>query len=255
MVNYRIERITNANGKVVKMTIPVIVRAIGAGYQNAFVFEFPGVSPRAVHNVSGNSLKDYVFSVNNNGTEANQNDLNVNVFDDGFNVLDYKGSGTGINVDPSQPYVQPDTLTIEIDFMDNNGQFAPGGPVNESSVMASNFKPYLIADVDNSGRGREIHLPGKFPTDLAANSYFNTIDDDTDKSAYTGTNNQNSVKSYKSVNNYPWALDLYGGFDYMIEKKDIVQGYLKFADWVEKGSNPNWYIVNNGAFRNSQYIY
>ena len=259
VIDYQFETITNAYAEVVEVNAEFVTVAAGSGYNNGFGFELPLLNPSEVHDVSGYQVNGSVFNISQNGTEANQSNLNVIVFDDIYDVLQHPGGGTGINVDPSMSYVQPDTIQITMKFM-KNGQPADGYAVTIWSLNISNFNPYLISNVSGEGRGREIHLPGRYPTDLADTSLFNTEYDDTDFSVYSSIkqaqNNSKIIpKSYETANNYPWALSFYDNFDHMIEKNSIVKGYLKFADWAENGSNKNWYKNNNPAFRNNQYIY
>ncbi|MGM0613813.1 MAG: LruC domain-containing protein [Bacteroidota bacterium] len=258
VLDYQFETVTDANDHVVEVNAEIVVRAAGAGYHNAFAFEFPFVDPDDVHNVTGYQVNDPVFNISANGTEANQSNLNVIVFDDIYDVLQHPGGGTGINVDPGMSSVQPETLMVSMEFM-QNGQPAGGSPVSTWDLSIADFNPYLIANVSGEGRGREIHLPGQTPSDLADVSYFNTNDDDTDNSIYNSIqqaqNSKITGKSYETEDNYPWALSFYDSFDYMIEKNSIVKGYLKFYKWAENGSNSNWYKVDNSSFRDYQYIY
>lgn len=258
VVDYQFETITNANDNVVEVNGNFVLKAIGGGYHNAFAFELPYLSPNQVINVSGYQVSNPLFNIASNGVESGQSSLNVIVFDDGYNVLQHPGGGTGINVDHSMTYVQPDSVQISMVFM-QNGQSAPGGPITTWDLSIDYFDPYIVANVNNDGRGREIHLPGEMPTDLADTSYFNTNDDDTDEWAYSwGSTSKPKMfwmKTYETQNNYPWALNIYDSFDYMAEKNEIIQGYLKFQNWAENGSNTNWYKINNPAFRNNQYIY
>lgn len=252
VIDYQAQINTNASNQVTEIIATVTLRATGAGYHNAFAFELPNLTPNNVINVSGYSVNDPLFNIAANGTEAGQSALNVVVFDDAYNVLQHAG-GTGINVDPLQTYVQPVDVTINMQFFDN-GQFAPGGPISINDFTS--FDPYIIANVNSDGRGREIHLPGQFPTDLADTSYFNSYNDDTNPVAYDGSPIPGGwIKTYESHGNYPWAMNFYDNFSYMIEKNSILLGYLKFSSWAENGSNPNWYKINNPAFRNNQYIY
>jgi LruC domain-containing protein len=61
---------------------------------------------------------------------------------------------------------------------------------------------------------------------------------------------------YKSKDNLPWGLDIPVDFDYAIEKADITQAYLKFAQWVESNGTQyqDWYLDKSG-YRNSAKIY
>jgi LruC domain-containing protein len=99
----------------------------------------------------------------------------------------------------------------------------------------------------NMERGKEIHLPDYPPTSLADDSYFGSEADDSkpDQGRY-----------YKTVGNYPWALNIYENFSYANEKTDILDAYNHFAEWATSGGGQydDWYLDNSG-YRNSNAIY
>jgi LruC domain-containing protein len=55
----------------------------------------------------------------------------------------------------------------------------------------------------------------------------------------------------------PWALDIYGAFDYPAEHMDISQTYLHFGAWVESsGANfKDWYSNTGDGYRDDAKIY
>ena len=90
-------------------------------------------------------------------------------------------------------------------------------------------------------------MGGQKPTDLADPSYFGQYQDVTDPK--TGV-------YYKSDKNLIWMMSLPVSFDYMIEKNDIIKGYLNFGTWAESGGIlfPDWYLDKAG-YRNQTLIY
>jgi LruC domain-containing protein len=51
-------------------------------------------------------------------------------------------------------------------------------------------------------------------------------------------------------------MDVPTSFEYMIEKNDIIKGYLKFGAWAESGGvlDTDWYLDKPG-YREASLIY
>jgi LruC domain-containing protein len=246
VVGYKFQVVSNAQHNVVDLKGTFVLKASGAGMHNGFGFQLPGVNPASIIGTTGASLlPGSGFTIGPNGTEGGQTSATVIVFDDALRVLGAGGSpsGTGFNTSHDNAQVPPVTLNINMTFM-NNGTPGPGGAVTLTALNIASFNPFIIA---NSERGREIHLPGYLPTSLVDTTYFGNADDDT---------NPLAGKYYKSKTNLPWALNIYGVFDYPIERVSILNAYLKFADWVESSGTlyPDWYYDSPG-YRNSALIY
>ena len=244
VINYDFDIFKNVNEEIRHIKATFIVYAFGASFYNGFGFELPGVSPDALLSVSGYKLKaSSIIHLRANGLEAGQPHATVIVFDDAFDLMQHPGTGIGVNTDPSAPYVPPDTLVIEMSFM-NNGVPAPGGPVTFTQLNIGNFNPFLIV---NQVRGVEIHLPGYPPTALADPSLIGTGEDD---------GNNGSTRDYRTHTNLPWAINIPDVFEYPIEKQDITGAYNHFAEWAESNGQqyPDWY-KNKPGYRNSSLIY
>ena len=128
-----------------------------------------------------------------------------------------------MNTVSGNPTVAPDTTDITINF--SSAQTA-------ASLGTAPYNPFIFV---NQTRGREVHLAGEAPTDLADASLFGTLDDDTDPNSADDT--------YKSANNLPWAIHVVGGFNYPEERVDISQAYNYFSVWAQSGgvSYTTWY--------------
>ena len=99
----------------------------------------------------------------------------------------------------------------------------------------------------NAQRGREVHLADYPPTTLAETGFFGTEHDRSDPG---------SGKYYKTQNNLPWGIDTPEPFDYPVEKAQIINAHLKFADWAEGGGNvfTDWY-KNLSGYRNASNVF
>ena len=224
----RVQFVLNASMEVVENIITYKVTAIGASQRNAFgiQFDFP---PSAIQSVSGQLLSGFTSNAAN-GTELGQSRAVVIFFDNAFSALPNPGTPF-VNTVPNQTYVAPTERQITITY---------ANPIPLTSFGELN--PFMIV---NQNRGREVHLPGYAPTDLASNSFFGTIDDNTGASGFL---------NYTSKTGLPWAIAIPDTWKYPIEKEDIVNVYLQFVPWAQSGGVqfPLWYIDNGNNVNNSK---
>ncbi len=75
-------------------------------------------------------------------------------------------------------------------------------------------------------------MPNEYPTDLADNKLFGTMDDRSGIDGY-----------YRTANNLPWAIDVPYDFEYPVEGKAINFVYKRFVDWAKSGGTQytDWY--------------
>ena len=169
VVDYQFTIVTNAGNKVTEVLSTFAIRAIGAGFANGFGFQLPGTSIESSEiEVEGTVLNENYITLNENGTEANQDKITIIVFDNA-NAIMPPVSGFGVNVIPDAPYVDPDTIQI-------NMGFTPG-VYSINDIGLNSFNPFLIV---NKERGKEIHLPDYEPTSLVDITYFGSSQDDSD---------------------------------------------------------------------------
>ncbi len=234
VANYHYNQITNGENKIVKIKGRFIILAHGASYHNGFGLGF-NLEPNDITSITGQELLEGYITTNANGTEADQTNAVVVILDDAYNHLPHPGIGIGVNTEEAAPYVEPDTINIEIEL---NGAFT------STEVGRPPFNPFIISD---GRRGYEVHLPDHAPTDLHNESLFGTMEDDS---------NPTAGRYYKTGNHLPWGIDIWADFDYPIEKVQITATHLKFADWAESDGNlfTDWYEDNPG-YRNDDNIY
>jgi LruC domain-containing protein len=222
VIDYNFNQVTNAANQVVEVEATLTVRANSAALKNAFSLQFNTTSSN-VKLVTGQNLSNGVFALNSNGTEVNQSKAVVPIFDDPSKVLTVISSN-----------IAAKTLKVKIEFVT---------PVSASNFGTAPYNPFLVI---GGVRGKEIHLAGSAPTDLADKSKFGTLDDDSNLAVQ---------KYYMSDTSLPWAINIPLQFAYPLEKQDITKAYLKFNQWAEsKGSvYKDWYINNNG-YRDSSKL-
>ena len=237
VVDYKINRVSDAKNNVVEVIGKFVTRATGASFHNAFGFQLDNIDPTKILSVTGNHVGTVdAFKFESNGLESNQQYPNIIVFDDFYKVMKYPGKGPFINVTKGAPFVAYDTLTVTI-------KMQPDVSIIDLSVEKFNF--YIVANVLNKGRGTEIHLPDGIPSTLVNSSLIGTFDD-----------NSSGSKYYRTKNNLPWGINIVQGFDYMVEKISIDKGYNSFIKWAESGGteSQDWYEDKTGN-RNPENIY
>lgn len=231
VVDYQFKSVLNSSNQLVEFYTNYSVRAIGAALTNGFAFMVPG-DPANVASITGTNITEDYLSLNANGTEQNQTNTVIFLFDNAFTMIGSSGSAF-VNTKTDVPYVEPDTNQLHVLFTN---------PVSNAGTAP--YNPFIVTD---KNRGQEIHLAGEPPTDLADTDLFGTWADDS---------NPSSGKYYQTANNLPWALDLPVSFAYPVEQVQIIDAYNHFQEWGETGGNqyPDWY-TNKSGYRNNSNIY
>ena len=129
--------------------------------------------------------------------------------------------------------VQTETHTVVMHF--SNPQ---------SNIGTPPYNPFIFVNQD---RGKEIHLKDHPPTELANPVYFGSGND---------ASNPSMGYYYRSVTGLPWGLEVPVNFQYPMEKEDIVQTYLHFAEWAQSAGSlyQDWYVVKPG-YQNTSKVY
>lgn len=240
VLGYRFNTVTDAGNKVVEIKYEITPKAIGASFNNGFGFMLDGVDYDKVVSVTGLSTEAKWLGLNKNGTEADLKTACIIVFTSANNVLPSPG-GSGVNVDPNAPYVNPETIKFTVSFM-NDGPKAEKSTLSYGELTADKFNPFIIINQD---REKEVHLPGYAPTAKAEQKFFGT-----------GNDNSSEGNYYKTKDNLPWALNVPMDIPHTSEKNDFIKGYLYFADWARSGGREytDWY-EDSEKFRNNEVLY
>lgn len=237
VLDYRYNRVTNAQNNIVEIKYTFVARATGASFKNGFAFQLDNILPSKITSVSGTKTHGASWLDNaSNGTENNQTFANVVVFDDIYKILTYTG-GEGINVQMNQTHSPEDTIQVILTFSTSAGNTTP-----LSSLNHSNFNPYIIV---NQVRGHEVHLPNRLPSSKMNNELFGNAQD---------ASNASQNKYFITANNLPWALDVAQSIPHTLSKVDFITAYLKFASWAQSNgsTNTDWYLNVSGNRDNSK---
>lgn len=227
IIDYNVEERYNTANKIVQLKLNFKLRAMGAGFRNGFGIDL-GIPASKVEYVGGNEITDNYIQLLPSGAEANQASAVIIAFDNGYSLMQIT-DGLYVNTEPDKIQVPPYEFTVTVNI--------PTG-VTKSQLGTAPYNPFIFI---NRERGREVHLPGKLPTQLVDNSLFQTQDD--------------AGGTYLTTHNLPWAIQLPWAFQYPVEKTAINQAYLKFNQWAQSGGSAftNWYQDNSG-FRASDKI-
>jgi len=232
VISYQYKFAMNAANNVVYMNGSYKPLAAGASFSNGFGVQLP-LTPNTVKNVSGQVLTSNYIKLSANGTESNQSSAVIVPFDS-FKGLFASNPGF-INTVQNSALVKSDTAHITIHF---------NSLLQEDFTARAPFNPFLIS---NQTRGREVHLVNQLPTDLAEKSLLSTQSDNS---------NVQKNRYYLTKENKPFALDIFGSFDYPVEKKAIYDVYTYFSQWALSGGlqYADWYSDKSG-YRNKDFIF
>lgn len=219
VVDYRYKVVTNATNGVKDIDASYVLRASGGMIANSFAVEFP-VSASNIASVSGAS------------TQSGSSNLILKVINSTRQAMSEWNTFPTVRPCDSVNYHAVVTLT---------------NPVALTSVGLSEYNPFIWGNDNGKNRGYEIHLPGKNWTGLADQNLFGTGHDDT---------HINGSKTYKTVDNLPFAINIPERFQYPVEMTDITTAYTKFSLWAQSGGTlfPDWY-KNQSGYRNASLIY
>lgn len=238
VIDYRFKTVTSGSNHIVETFATFTIKAFGAYFENGFGFQLANnnIAASDIVAVTGHDLQEGYINLEANGIETGQTIPTIIVYDNAYNIMQHAGTSIGVNTEISAPYIDPETLNIYIDYTD--------GIYTLTELGIADFNPFIMVDL---ARDVEVHLPNYAPTDLANQTLFSTIDDDS---------NPGTGKYYKTIGNLPWAINIPESFEYPIEKSEITATYLKFAEWAESGGTlyQDWYHDKPG-YRNTSLIY
>ncbi|MFA6759231.1 MAG: LruC domain-containing protein, partial [Bacteroidales bacterium] len=224
VLDYRFNIITDASNFIAKISCNFVIKAIGAGYRNGFGFQLNAPL------VDISTLDVVGATLDNTETLPT-----IIVFNNANNLMS-PVSGFGVNVVKENPYVEPVSLDVHITFNEHIYTI--------DNLNMSEFNPFIFIEGD---RAREVHLADFPPTKSASTALFGKEED---------TSNPGIGRYYKTASNLPWAINLFSGFDHVVERIEITDAYLKFAAWAGSAGVefPDWYLDKAG-YRLSQNIY
>lgn len=243
VLDYNFNTITDTDNEVVEIEYNFNIRAVGASTGNGFMFQLDGIAAQKVTGITHSAPPAAAWlSLNTNGTEAGQEDVNIPVIANAKQPFPLASAGQFVNVMPDEPAFPHHTVTVTVRFKEN-GVPGPLGAVGFNELNPSRFNPYLVVAQD---RGKEVHLANRKPSNKMNTGYFGQGQDNSQPDAN---------RYFVNTANLPWALNVYNALPNLIEKQDFTQGYLKFSAWAQSGGNqfPDWYLDLPG-YRNATVL-
>lgn len=233
VIGYRFINVLNSDNLAVRAEIELTIRAVGASNHNGFGIQIP-LDESLISRVTGSEIFGNEVVLKNNGLEQGQNIPTIIVFNDAFDHMPSQ-SGGFMNTVTGETATEEKSFRIVIEFV---------SPIDPTPLNNPPYNPFMFSSLD---RGKEVHLAGYSPTDLADPTLFGTADDDTQP----GLN-----RYYQSTDNTPWAIHIIHTFRYPSEKSRIDNAYNFFKRWGQSnGINyKDWYGDNSG-YRNLSKIY
>lgn len=231
VLGYQLKLVLNADMKVKDIIGSILLKAVGASYQNAFAIEFPFPASNITSFSSLGNGVAYDMPI----SEAGAHSI-LKVISNTSDFVGILSNDIYWNTQMSQPNYPPIPLSFTLSL---------DSPLDMNTLPDWGiWNPFLQV---NRVAGHEIHLPGYPPTIFANESLFGTVDDSTD----SGLN-----RYYISNSNLPWALDVPYPWKHPQEHKQISHAYLGFTNWAQSGGSVylNWYELIPAQV-NMNYIY
>ncbi|PSV27420.1 LruC domain-containing protein [Photobacterium sp. GB-56] len=251
VIYYRVDKVTNSAGDVLRYDIYGNLRAYGADFANGFAIKFDGIPVSAVDAdrtklvINGSTLhpKQILESGTTDAVAIISNNLLTEIPTptcSGFLGTFYR-VWTGCNSDAADLF----QFEASIPFIT---------PLASSSVPSMPLNPFLFGTpgIDHGegtratdGRAIEIHLKNKDVSTKANTAYFATEHDD---SAYVDSDCPGiNCDTYHTSNGIPWAIVVDGTWDHPSEGINILEAYPDLQSFSVSGgsTNTDWYLRAN----------
>lgn len=234
VIAFNIQKVLNADNKVVDLKMKIKVRAVGGSLDNGFGFRLDDVQAADISTITGQVLSKNIISRSSNNTEAGQDRAVIICFDSPEPTLQ-RAPGSFFNTNTQNGKGTSDTIYINTTF---------STPQDEAKLAINKLNPFIFV---GQQRSKEVHLGNFAPTTLANLALFGTGND---------ASNPSAGYYYKTSNGIPWAIMITENFDYPKERAAINQTHLKFNEWATSGGTTmlNWF-ENHAEYRTDSLLY
>ena len=213
-------------GKVGLIRINWELKAAGAAHLNAFAVQLDKVRASEVAGVETTNTTFGRGAFAGPGPESGSELAVIPLFNTSQEIL---GEGTYINT----------TKGVAVPTVKHTTTVTFAQPVDPAAVRESALNAFIVVNQKSSGtftREKEIHMPGRMPTQFAVVSGNTFLESDPYRYFVT--------KGDGVKNNYMmWALCIPGEFRYPLERSDIRDVYTYFNAWAASGGREHvdWY--------------
>ncbi|GLS91280.1 LruC domain-containing protein [Psychromonas marina] len=243
---YRTVEVIQDN-QVVRIDIKGELQALGGVYHNGFAVQLEDVDTTNVNQQTLRLLHNNIeqqYSGTNGATTypiletGNSNAVVIisqDLWKQASSVCSYHRTEKGCN--------QTQSFDFEISVPLIN-------PIEIGTISAP-YDPFIFATeglyhgemfTSHPGRGLEIHLVDKAPTEKFNSDFYGLADDTSDPS--TG-------RYFRNSNNLPWALEVSGPWKWPSERSPLLNAYPEFQTFVESNGNQGsqWFDLNQAIAR------
>lgn len=233
VMDYNFQSIANVANKIVEIKATFHVKALGAMLHSGFGFTLP-VPPSKIASITGQNIETGAqIQLNTNGTERDQTNAVILLFEDAFRIWDAAYGQT--NTIPDNGYVTPHEMEITVSFTE---------PISNLELGYVPYDPFIF---NSENRSIEVHLINGTPTDKA-----NTNAD----AAWSLADDRLENDNYRTFDHLPYAINLPISFDYPEEGASMSEAFVHFDTWAQSSniSYSDWYD-NKAGYRSAQKIY
>lgn len=229
VMRYRSREVRHRSGKVARLEMSFRLDARGAAENNGFALALPDILPEDVESAtlatveaSGKASQVAIAPLDKGIHRQAVFELfkGALAFQSGQSDSSCKFQGF-YNAAAGCPIAGFTEFTLNVKLKTLNHV-----PSYAGQFPATPYDPFIFR------LGREVHLPGKRPSDRADRSLFGTGDDASrldDPAGYT----------YMTRNGLPWALNIPGVWDYPVEGSRVEGVYSDFVNWARSGGSQN----------------
>ncbi len=92
VIDYEVDNILNGNNLLVDIESDWTIKAVFVGFENGFSIHFENLDTSEIANISGMNLTENIITQNADGTESNQDEARVIIFDNILSAIQSFGS-------------------------------------------------------------------------------------------------------------------------------------------------------------------
>ncbi|MEH6451796.1 MAG: LruC domain-containing protein [Psychromonas sp.] len=236
------------DGKVVRIDILGELQALGGSYHNGFAVQLENIASNNVNQQTLRLLHNNIkqqYSGQNGATtyeilESGNSDAVIMISQDLWKHVDsrcvYYRTQEGCTQAQAFDFEVSIPLLNAVDLAD-----LPEPPYNPF-IFATEGLYHGDVFLEHPGRGLEVHLVDKAPTEKFNTDYYGLVDD---------TSEPANNRYFRTSNNLPWALEISEQWKWPNERTTILQAYPHFKTFVESSGveMPNWSQLNQAVLQ------
>ena len=236
VIAYRTRVYTNEQNQIARFEVDGRLLALGAGYHNGFAIMLDTI---ATGNINSELV---VFSVN--GQMQITSPLEDNAADDDAVLIISNDLWDEVNTLDDCAYYRTEKGCLEVQAYEFSLSIPLTNPATSEAIATSLINPFIFASpgwyhgdafATPPGRSFEVHLKNRAVSARFNPEFFGLEDDASDQSI---------GKTFSSITNMPWAIEIPTLWAHPVEKNDVSQVYSEFPIFVQSNgeSSSDWYV-------------